>query len=193
MPDPSAIWHPCPVRRVGSGGGHHFFGYYNKHPWDSTGRYLLAQRVAMRTADLGGGEIAEVGFFDLQDGDRFHALGETTAWNWQMGSQLQWLRGLPGRRLIYNTRATVSDADYPYPDFRATSLDADSGDTREYPLPVYVVAPSSAWALCVDYSRFEVTHPTIGYRASADQPALDNAPVDDGRIYLRSGAPRREP
>src|SRR5256885_13185825 len=32
------------------------------------------------------------------------------------------------------------------------------------PMPVYVVAPSSAWALCVDYRRLYITHETIGYR-----------------------------
>jgi hypothetical protein len=189
MSDCSAIWQPCPIRRLGSGAGHHFFGYYNKHPWHGSGRYLLAQRVPMRTADLTGTEMAEVGYFDLQDADRMHIVGETTTWNWQMGSQLQWLCGLPGRQLVYNSRAVVSDADYPYPDFRATVTDAESQASRELPLPVYVVAPSSEWALCVDYSRFEITHPTIGYRASADEPMLANAPADDGiyRMEIESG------
>ena len=185
----STIWQPCPLRRVGNGASHHFFGYYNKHPWDRDGRYLLAQRVPMMSADLTGAEVAEVGYFDLQDADRFHVVGETTAWNWQMGSQLQWLNGSPGRQLIFNSRALVSDPDYPYPDFRATVVDADSLQSRELPLPVYVVAPNSQWALCVDYSRFEVTHPTIGYRASREQPRLANAPADDGiyRMDLETG------
>ena len=47
----------------------------------------------MMTADLTGTEVAEVGLFDLDGGDEFHPLGETTAWNWQMGCQLQWLEG----------------------------------------------------------------------------------------------------
>ncbi len=185
----SAIWHPCPLRRVGNNRSHHFFGYYNKSPWDSSGRYLLAQRVPMLTADLDGSEVAEVGYFDLYDADKFIVVGETTAWNWQMGSQLQWLGGLPGRQLIYNCRAGSCDADVPYPDFRATVLDADTQISRELPLPVYVVAPNSEWALCVDYSRFEVTHPTIGYRASLGEPSLANAPADDGiyRMDIKSG------
>jgi hypothetical protein len=29
-----------PVRAVTSGPWHHSFGYYDKTPWDSTGRYL---------------------------------------------------------------------------------------------------------------------------------------------------------
>ncbi|MCP4984188.1 MAG: hypothetical protein GY935_27250 [Gammaproteobacteria bacterium] len=189
MPASSAIWQPCPIRRLGNDAGHHFFGYYNKHPWDRSARYLLAQRVSMRTADLSGTEIAEIGYFDLQDTDRFHVIGKTTTWNWQMGSQLQWLSAIPGRQLVYNTRAKISDIDYPYADFRAMVTDISTGESRELPLPVYVVAASSEWALCVDYSRFEVTHPTIGYRASHDEPGLDNAPRDDGifRMDIESG------
>ena len=188
MSEHPAIWHPCPLRRVGSGLHHHFYGYYNKHPWDHSGRYLLAQRVPMMTAYLTGEEAAEVGYFDLQDADRFTVLGETTTWNWQMGSQLQWLGGLGGRQLVYNSRAVASDADYPYADFRATVTDADTQVAEELPLPVYVVAPNSEWALCVDYSRFEVTHPTIGYRASNAEPTLANAPAEDGIYRMEIGS-----
>ena len=142
MSEHPAIWHPCPLRRVGSGSHHHFYGYYNKHPWDRSGRYLLAQRVPMMTAYLTGAEVAEVGYFDLQNADQFTAVGETTTWNWQMGSQLQWLGDLRGSRLVYNSRAASSDAGYPYADFRATVIDADTLVAEELPLPVYVVAPT---------------------------------------------------
>ena len=78
-------------RRVGSGNRHHFFGYYNKTNWDRTGRYLLSHEVAMMTARLDPDLKAVVGYFDLDDSDSFHPVAETAAWNWQMGSQLQWL------------------------------------------------------------------------------------------------------
>jgi hypothetical protein len=189
MPEPLSISQYCPIRRVGAGPGHHFFGYYNKHPWDYSGRYLLAQRVPMFSADLTGKESAEVGFFDLQDNDRFYSVGETSAWNWQMGSQLQWLQGKTDRQLIYNSRAEAADANSPYPDFCSTVYSLETQTSRQLPLPVYVVAPNSEWALCVDYSRFQVTHPTIGYAATRAEPELANAPGDDGiyRMDIESG------
>lgn len=192
MADAKSIKHFCPVRRVGSGDRHHFFGYYNKSPWDRSGRYLLAQQVPMFTADLSGREVAEVGYFDLEDGERFHVIGETTAWNWQMGSQLQWLEGGAQGQLIYNTRASTPVTDAVYPDFCSTIFDLESGEARTLPLPVYVVAPSSEYALGVDYSRFQVTHPTIGYAATGDEPGLQNAPGDDGifRMQIDSGETR---
>lgn len=189
MSEAHSIWRPCPIRRVGDGPRHHFFGYYNKHPWDRSGRYLLAQQVPMLSADLSGKENAEVGYFDLQDNDRFYSIGETSAWNWQMGSQLQWLQGKADRQLIYNSRAVKADANNPYADFCSTVYSLETQTSRQLPLPVYVVAANSEWALCVDYSRFQVTHPTIGYGATRVEPALTNAPGNDGiyRMDVESG------
>jgi hypothetical protein len=178
MNDAAVIDRPCPIRRVGQGAHHHFFGYYNKNIWDRTGRFMLANRVNMMTGDLTGREVAEVGLFDLADGDTFHSIGTTTTWNWQMGCQSQWLEGEEGRKVIYNTRATKPGGIYP--DFASTICDLDTGAVRELPLPIYSVAPNSAYAVCVDYSRFQVTHRTIGYSATVEEPALELAPANDG-------------
>ncbi len=179
-----------PIRRVGDGRRHHFFGYYDKTPLDRSGRYLLAQQTEVMTARLVPELTATIGVFDLQDGDRFQPLDCTTAWNWQMGSQLQWLDGAPGRKLIFNHRS--GDAAATYPGFGATVIDADSGAKTTLPLPVYVVAPDSRWALCVDYRRLYVTHQTIGYAEPGGpfEPAL--CPADDGIRWmdLASGAAR---
>ena len=186
-----------PCRRVGDGAQHHFFGYYDKSNWDASGRHLLAQRTAMMTADLAPDSEATIGYFDLEDGDRFRVVGRTTAWNWQMGSQLQWLGNARSdvRRLIYNVRleaavrpAGVTDS-RPWPAFGARIHDLASGADRDLPLPVHVVAPSGGYALCVDYRRLQVTHPTIGYRERDEPFALDRAPADDGihRMELDTG------
>ncbi len=189
MPDKSF----CPVRRVGGGDMHHFFGYYNKAPWDAGNRYLLAQSVSMMTADLTGAEVAEVGYFDLEQADSFRALGTTSAWNWQMGSQLQWLGGTTERQIIFNTRANSTDHQGGYyPDFRSVVMDIDTAEQRELPLPIYVAAPNGAYGLCVDYSRFQVTHPTIGYTATDVEPALENAPVNDGIFKMALGSGESE-
>ena len=179
-----------PARKLGHDGQHHFFGYYNKSTWDRSGRYVLAQRTPWRDVLLRPDSQAEVGFFDLQEGDRFHALGTTRAWNWQMGSQLQWLDGAPGRQFIYNVRTERIDG--LYPGFGAAICNADTGATRVLPAPIYVVAPSSQWALSVNYRRLYVTHETIGYSEPGGPFELPLAPADDGiwRMELDSGALR---
>lgn len=176
-----------PCRRVGDGSQHHFFGYYNKSNWDKDNRLLLAQRTPWMDQYLTPEVKATVGYFDTGDGDRFHAVGETGAWNWQMGSQLQWLDGAPGRQLVYNDR--TGDMKARYPGFGAIVVDVDSGARRQLPMPVYVAAPSSAWALSVNYRRLYVTHETIGYSEPGQPFELPPAPADDGiwRMDMASG------
>lgn len=171
-----------PCRRIGSGDKHHFFGYYNKTVWDRSGRYLLAQQTADMDADLTPELTAEIGYFDLQEQDAFHVIDRTTAWNWQMGSQLQWLDGQPGRQVIYNSR--TEDTSAPYPGFNSTVYNIDTATKRVLPLPIYVVAPNSQYALCIDYSRLYITHETIGYSEDAAPRTLPNAPAYDGIYHM---------
>ncbi len=177
----------APIRRVGDASAHHFFGYYNKSNFDRDDKRLLGQRVDRFTGDISGQETAIVGYFDLTDSDQFHEVGQTSTWNWQMGSQLQWVGD--HNQIIHNARWDGATRDTPYPDFCSTLVDLDSGTTRTLPLPVYVLAPNGDYALCVNYSRFMVTHKTIGYPATQAEPDLDLAPADDGiyRMDIASG------
>jgi hypothetical protein len=184
---------PLPCRRLGDGKLHHFFGYYNKSTWDRSDRYVLAQRVPVADADLTPELGAEIGYFDTHDGDRFQKVGETTAWNWQMGAQLQWLDGGPGQQLIYNRRSDDDSALYPC--LGSAIHDVATGATRYLPMPVYVVAPDSRYALCVDYRRLYVTHQTIGYSDESSlraRPSPALAPAHDGihAMELESGQAR---
>lgn len=179
-----------PCRRLGVGAAHHFFGYYNKSTWDKTGRYVLGQQVPMMDAVLTPTLSAEVGCFDTANNDQFSVFDQTTAWNWQMGSQLQWLDGRPGRQAIYNTRS--DDPGAFYPGFGATICNLDTGLKTPLPMPVYVVAPSSEYALCVDYRRLYVTHQTIGYSEEGGAFEMALAPAHDGihRMDLDTGKTR---
>ncbi|WP_265516874.1 hypothetical protein [Nitratireductor luteus] len=177
-----------PIRRVGDRSLHSFFGYYNKTNFGPGDARLLGNRTPLFTGDLTGREVAEVGFFDLTDGDRWHQLGETTAWNWQMGCQLQWL-GDTGQ-VIYNTRATTAPGpDNIYPDFRSRVVDPATGESRDLPAPIYIMAPDGRFALAINYSRFIKTHRTIGYPATHAEPDLPLAPDDDGiwRMEIETG------
>jgi len=180
----------CPVRQVGDGQQHHFFGYYNKTNWDASGRYLLAQQVPYKDVRLAPDCLAAIGYFDLEHGQRFHRVSETRAWNWQMGSQLQWLDGAGGLKLIHNERRP--DGEGRYPGFGSVIVDARTGERTQLPLPVYVVSPDSQYAICVDYRRLYVTHETIGYSEDAGPFELSLAPTDDGlhRMDLATGESR---
>lgn len=167
-----------PIIRLGTAdAAHHFFGYYNKFPSNADGSRVLAQRVHVMQAELGPHFAAQVGYFDLQGDGGFRAFGETTTWNFQMGCQLQWLENTRSA-VIYNTRCFAPGA--VYPDFASTILDVDSGVSRQLPLPVYVVAASGQFALCISYDRLQNAHPTIGYLPHTARAELELAPLDDG-------------
>lgn len=178
----------CKIRQVGDGVKHHFLGYYNKNPWDVSGRFLLAQRVDAMAFTVSGKEVAEVGYFDLEEGDNYRVIGKTTTWNWQMGSQLQWLLGSDKKRIIYNARSSECKnilGDFaPFSDFCSIIYDCQTQEQKILALPIYVVFPQGDFALSVNYSRFQVTHKTIGYCASNQEPVLELAPKDDGIFKL---------
>jgi hypothetical protein len=104
------------VRAVTALPGHHSFGYYDKCPWDLSGRYLLALRAPFCDRSPEAEDVATLGLVDLHEGDRFRPFAETRAWNWQQGCMLHWLRapfaaspagGVPpgeGSLVVYNDR-----------------------------------------------------------------------------------------
>ena len=46
------------------------------------------------------------------------------------------------------------------------------------------MAPAGDYALCIDYRRFNATHPTIGYAEAGKPPPLPLAPADDGIHWM---------
>lgn len=172
-----------PVQRLGNGEKSHFFGYYNKTVWDKSGRYILAQQVAWADHKLTETLSASVGYFDLHSPTQFQLIEDTQAWNWQMGSQLQWLDGMPDRQVIYNVRTSLQDSFYPK--HGAVIYNLDNNTRRLLPMPVYVVAPDSRYALSVNYRRLFVTHPTIGYYDDQiNVTNIEKYPADDGLHYM---------
>ena len=128
----------------------HFFGYYDKTPWDVSGRYLLALEADFMDRRPGPDDVATVGMVDLAEGNRFVPLGETRAWNWQQGCMLQWLPGSPDE-IIFNDR----DGDH----FVARIVNVQTGARRTLPLPVYAVSPNGTDAVSLNFSSLYDVRP----------------------------------
>lgn len=170
----SIIIHHLPVRRVSGPERHHFFGYFDKFPWDRSGRYLLSHEVDFVARQPQPGDRAVAGMYDLAGGDRFIPLGVTGAWCWQQGSMLQWLNDRP-HTIIYNDREEGR--------FVARTLDVHSGASRTLCRPVYCLSPDGRWALSLNFSRLDRERPGYGYAGGEDPGAAIHAPEDDG-IWL---------
>lgn len=138
-----------------SGAHSHFFGYYDRSPFDRSGQRLLSHRVEFDGRPVESGDVAEVGLFHLDDGE-FRSLGETTAFNWQQGSLLQWLPPGFDQRLAYNI---IEEGNA-----RSVIVDLDADNRTILESPVYDVHPSGSSALSVNFERLAHTRQSYSYR-----------------------------
>lgn len=172
---------PVPARAVTRGPHHHFFGYYDKTPWDRTGRHLLVNQISFVDRQPTAADELTVGMVDLRDNDRFVELGKTAAWSWQQGTMLQWLGTPGGTEVVFNNLIEGRPA--------ATILDTNSRRSRVLPMPVYAVHPTGAEAVTLDFARLHRLRPGYGYASYPERFAADPAPEQLGvwRMDLATG------
>ncbi|MCA9082947.1 MAG: twin-arginine translocation signal domain-containing protein [Planctomycetaceae bacterium] len=176
--DPQAT--AFPTRFITRGPRHHWFGYYDKFQFDVTGRYVLGMQVPFEHRSPQPDDVVEVGMVDLQDGDRWISLGQSSAWNWQQGCMLQWLPG---------SESTVVWNDREGDRFVCRVLDVKTDRSRTIPFPVYSISPDGRTAVTPDFRRIADVRPGYGYAGLPDPFADDPAPAESGifRVDMKSG------
>ena len=172
------------ARPITTGPNHHFFGYYEKCPWDRSGRYHLAMEVPFIDRMPKADDVLTAGMIDLAEGNRFQPLAQTTAWCWQMGTMLRWLPGAEDRLITYNIRKGDG--------FAAAIRDVQSGEERQLPLPIYTISPDGRYALTLNFARLGRLRPGYGYEAQREPWAGEKHPAQDGiwRMDMNSGEAR---
>jgi len=133
----------------------YFFGYYDKSPLNLNNSKLLSHRVSFDSRDVKDGDIAEVGYFDLKT-KLFIRIDDTLAWNWQQGSQLQWLSPEFDKEIIYNKVIDNS--------FVSVIYNLETKKKRVIPFPIYVVHPNGKEALGINYERHYWCRPGYNYQ-----------------------------
>jgi hypothetical protein len=70
----------------------YFFGFHDKSPFNENGNYLLAHkpRISDRKV-VKFDDVTEIGFFSGSNWENYNLISTTNAWNWQLGSMLQWV------------------------------------------------------------------------------------------------------
>lgn len=170
---PSHTEHFLPAQAVTSG-EHHFFGYYDKHCWNKSGRYILGLRTEFMDRAPDAGDKAIIGMIDTANGNEWIPLDETTAWNWQQSCMLTWLPSDPESSIIYNKR--VGDR------FVGVIRHIHTGATRMLPRPVYCVSPDGKFSISGNFSRLHHCRPGYGY-AGVPDPNFDRPHPDDDGLY----------
>ena len=162
-----------PLRQLTHEPGFHWFGYYDKLQFDPTSRYVLGMRTDIDKRLIETSDKLEIGLIDLENGDRWQKLGETTAWSWQQGCMLQWVPG-SGEEVIWNDR---QDGQYV-----SHICNVKTGETRTLPKAVYALSPDGTWAVGTEFSRIDQLRPGYGYVGITD-PYFDVKTPDEIGIY----------
>jgi hypothetical protein len=159
---------------------HSWFGYYDKSPWDFSGRYLLAMTVDFADRQPEPNDAITLGYVDLLSG-KFEPFAETKAWCWQTGCMLQWVPGTNGRTVIYNIR----DGNR----FGSVVHNLDTGQKKMLPLPIFCITPDGTTALSLNFSRLANLRPGYGYVGVPDPYESQNTPENDGiwRMDIATG------
>ena len=141
----------------------YFFGYYDKSPWDASGRYMLCMRVDNTWSEPDPLSTAEIILIDTKCNFndsaslKYRVLAKTKTWNVQQGCMAQWLGPDFSTHVLYND---MRDGKYC-----SVMLNVTNGEERVLNMPVYTVSADGKTALSLDFSRLHNLRPGYGYSA----------------------------
>lgn len=138
------------------------FWFYDEFQFDETDRYMLGMKVDFTDRLVREDDIAEIGFFDLKDKNRWTKIGQTTAWNWQQGCRLQWRPN--SDEILWNDHS--DDKTH----FVCRAYNYKTQTLRTLPKMIYDVSSDGKYALLHDFSRMK--HAGTSY-AGVEDPFKD--------------------
>ena len=150
------------IRVTPDDGFEYYYGYYDKSPWDATGRYMIAIKVKQAYKSVAPKEPGEVVLVDTLDGNNILRVGTTHSWNVQQSCMAQWLGPDFKSRLIFND---YRDGHYCSIIFNVEQMQEE----RVLPRPVYDVARDGSFALSLDFNRLHRMRPGYGYSNEPDR------------------------
>lgn len=146
-------------------GFEYLFGYYDKCPWDVTGRYILATRIKNATAKADSTELAEIVTIDLNNNNAINVITSTHCWNVQQGCMAQWM---DESSILYN--------DFRNGSYCAIILNIRNQEERIISMPVYTVSKDKKTALSLDFSRLHRLRPGYGYANISEVTKSEKCP-----------------
>ena len=176
-----------PARAVTAGPASHWFGYYDKCPWDATGRYLVCLEADFEgTRPPRPDDSVTLGLIDTYADDAWTPLTTTRAWCWQQSCMLHWHPAAASHKIIYNAVSDSGDG------FVAIVRDVFTGESRTLPRPIYALTADGSKAVSINFARNARTRPGYGYASAPDPTEGQLHPADDGVwiMDLTTGDPR---
>jgi len=162
-----------PIQAITSDDAPHWFGYYDKQQFDSTGRYLLGMEAPFEGKSPEADDVVQIGIIDLEENNRWTTIGESKGWNWQQGCMLQWIPGTD--EIIFNDRRDGK--------FVSVVVDRSGIEKRVLPHPIYTLSSDGKRAATLNFSRLAYTRPGYGYTGIPYTKLNAIMPNDEG-VYL---------
>lgn len=158
----------------------HWFGYYDKHQVDPSGRYALGCQLSFEGRTPTPDDSLTIGLIDLKDGFIWKALGKSHAWGWQQSCMLQWIPGST-EEVIWNDREGETHISRVY--------NIRTGAQRTLPNPIYALAPNGKYAIGTAFNRIQTLRPGYGYVGIPDPYQAVKSPEQLGiyKMDLQSG------
>lgn len=150
------------IRITPNDGFEYFYGYYDKSPWDATGRFMISVRVQQAYKSVAPKESGAVCLVDTQNGNTIIEIGETHSWNVQQSCMAQWMGPDFKSRVIYND---FREGHYCSVIFNVEKMQEE----KLLPLPVYDVSRDGSFALTLDFNRLHRMRPGYGYSNQQDK------------------------
>ncbi|GLI65051.1 hypothetical protein VaNZ11_008477 [Volvox africanus] len=167
------------VRRISnSQEGYHMSGYFDKSPWSADGSKLLYQRMEFYDRGMSAADVLQIAVMNMAspNGPKLEFLTNTTAWNFQQGTMLQWL-GWSDSIIVFNARIAHNK-------FVGVMYDVvHRAEVATLPLPFYSINYNGTIAVSLNFARLYVARRDYGYAVDESIQAEEKAkkcPDDDG-------------
>jgi len=134
----------------------YFYGFHDTTPFSFDDSRLLSHSFKKDLFIPTTQDRIQVGYFDLNDLDRFVSLSTTGAWNWHKGSRLQW----------------VDEASFIFNDFDGSYLcsrvlDVNGEELQRLPLAIDSISKLGEFATSFCYETLQKCMPGYGYRSAS--------------------------
>jgi hypothetical protein len=116
------------------------------------------------------GDVAKILIYDLYTGQTRH-ISETTAWDSQVGSHVQW--GLDDTELYFNSLPRHSDSP------RGVVFNIFTNQSRTFDCPIYQISPNGLYSASPDLTSIRYTQLGYGIFTHGSQPS-HNASKSNG-------------
>ena len=170
----------APIRQITQGSSHHYFGYYDKSPWDARDERILTVEVEHSSSPPEPGQIAKIGYVDSETLETTF-FAESKTWNFQQGCMLQWVAPGYADSVIFN--------DFEDGHYVSHLMNITTNEQTTINEPIYCISPTGKTALSLDFSRLHRLRPGYGYINLPDSTANQAIPDSQGitEIDLKSG------